>query len=509
MTIRPPFTRLITLAALCLAALTARAGVESTSSISRDHLRPIAGGRLHAWFALHSPSSPVTTDCTLYHIPADAEPGAARVVRQLPQTPVDIAVTGDSAVLVYASQPGHPRPVRQITATRVRARWYVYSNPVPVAPLPREGSFLGFIGHESGPIALMRTDEHRRPVLLRLVRGQWQSLASPLALDADNVWTLVALGPAIAIIEQSPQSPPATLWLGRPDPDGAVAWERRSMSIDANDEPFGTDAQLISLSRSREGILGVQLHRGGAPVTITTFTDIPSSAVAVPLGDRITFAWEPAAPSLRLMTRAITLSGLVLHDGFAPLNNPVSSGEIQVLAAALGSLVLTVMIFLLKPDRGASVVTLPPGASLAEPSRRLLATAIDLIPGLLLASTIWGNAETPTQFADVGILPLAVVAGVTVFHAAIAEAIFGRSLGKAVLGCRTVSLDGHRPKWSQAIGRNLTKVLCPGLVVFVIANPFVPHPGAMGTVVILDPPDSHPRDPESSDVDPPPDQGNG
>lgn len=492
---RPPHSALnsrrsISLQCVAFAAIVLTVCVGSVAGevgdAPRDHLRPIAGGPDHAWFTLPVQPGGPTTAVTLYHIPAEAEPGVARLVRTLPQSPVDIASMGDSAVLVYASQPGRPRPVRQLTASRLRPQWYVYTDPVPLPPLPGDGSFLGFVGHESGPVALMRSDEPRRAVLLRLVRQQWQALAPPLGLDSDTTWTLVALGPAIAIIEQRVVSEPTTLWVGSPDSDGAVAWERRSVEIPASDEIFAADAQLISMSRSREGVLEVKLHRGDHPLTIASFKDVPSSAVAVPVGDRITFAWEPPTPSLRLMTRVVTLSGLVLHDGWAPLNNPVSSGELQVLAAGLGSLILTVLVFLLKPDRGASVLTLPKGASLAEPSRRLLATAIDLVPGLLLASAIWDNPEAPTQFADVGVLPLAVVAGVTILHASLAEAIFGRTLGKTVLGCRTVTLHGERPRWSQALGRNLAKTLCPGLVVFVIANPFVPHPGSFGTVVILD-----------------------
>jgi len=478
------------------------AGVhEDNGSASRDRLRPIGGGRHHAWFALPSEPRP-SSSCTLYHIPADADPGSARIVSVLPQTPVDIATDGDSAVLVYASPPGRPRPVRQITATRLRPKWYVYTQPVPMPPLPGENSFLSFIGHDTGPIALLRTDDHDRPLILRLVRQEWQPLAAPLGLDHSARWSLLPLGPVLGMMEYRDNGQPATLWLGHPDPDGAVAWEKSDTVIEPAAEVISVHAQLVSLKRSREGILSLNLLRGSNSVPLTSLNDIPSAAISVPLGDRIVLAWEPPSPSMRLMTCVVTLSGTVLHNGFAPLNNPVSAGEIQVLGAVLSSLVLTVLIFLLKPDRGASVITLPPGASLAEPSRRLLSTAIDLIPGLLLASTIWSDADSATNFADVGIIPLAVVAGVTVLHTTLAESIFGRTLGKAVLGCRTVTLDGHKPRWSQSLGRNLTKVLCPALVIFVIANPFVSHPGAMGTVVIIDPhdPDSDPRDP---DPDPP------
>lgn len=486
--------------AVALVSVTARADDAVKIVKAHESLRPVAGSADHGWFALPLQPGTPSTACTLYHIPGDATPGAARVARTLPVSPVAIATTQSSAILVFANEPERPRPVRQITAARLRAQWYVYSDPTPLPPLTGEGSLVGLVNTGEDPVALIRTDAPEHPLLLRLTRHDWQPLSAPIHLDPVNRWDLVALTDAIAIIERPKEASAATVWIGRPDADGAVAWERRTETIDPTAEVLGAENQLVTLTRSREGILLVDLIRGGSPMHIAAFKDVPSSAVAVPVADRITFAWEPPAPSLRLMTRAISLSGRVLHDGWAPLSNPVSSGEIQVLAAALGSLILTVMIFLLKPDRGAGLTTLPLGSSLAEPSRRLLATAIDLVPGLLLASAIWDNPEAPAQFADVGVLPLVVVASVTILHGFIGEAFFGRTLGKAVLGCRTVTLRGEHPRWAQALARNAAKVICPGLIVFLIANPFAPHPGAFGTIVILEPRE----DPDADSDDPKP-----
>ncbi len=155
-------------------------------------------------------------------------------------------------------------------------------------------------------------------------------------------------------------------------------------------------------------------------------------------------------------------------DDFRPL----------ILAGAL--LIATLVMFLFRPDHRQRL-TLPPDTRLAEPMRRLAATAIDFIPAALVSKAI---LSVPTEelfnwplvrrsFED--ILPSLLAIGLCLLHSTITEMIAGTSLGKAITGCRVLSLEGKPPTVVQSLLRNSLKLLAmivPPLAIFVFMNPY-------------------------------------
>ena len=152
---------------------------------------------------------------------------------------------------------------------------------------------------------------------------------------------------------------------------------------------------------------------------------------------------------------------------------------------------------------------------LATLARRALAGVIDLFPFLLpvvlfaqYAQAAGGNPQNPSP-AAVRLGMLAAYTGVAAFlvyliHTAATEALFGRTIGKRIMGLRVVRLDGGTPDSSALLIRNFMRVLDLGLMgiplVMIVFSPLRQRIGdvAAGTIVILDR-----AKPEGNLIDPP------
>lgn len=209
-------------------------------------------------------------------------------------------------------------------------------------------------------------------------------------------------------------------------------------------------------------------------------------------------AAEPAPVPMyatRVYARVIA-SGQVLHDGPAKLATPVGSGEFEALGLALLSLVAAVSAFVFRRDRDRDgVVRLPEGASLASGNRRIAATMIDVALATLIAAWAWSVPVldvlliTGVGVSEAGLKPTASALAVLFVTSAACEALCGRTLGKLVMGTRTISAaTGRNPGWGQAIGRSAVKALCPPLAAFYVSPAQPDQAGLFGTLVISGPP---------------------
>lgn len=481
---------------------------------------PTAGAADHGWFVKPSRDG---TRATVYHVPGDATPGSVRIGPTITQLPAAVAAHADSLILVHGPiatlSRGPVRPVRELTTVRVRPGWYIYQEPVPLPPLPGGGRLVSLARAPGalaalmeGPIGVIPGDAEASEAspahapsrlnlglawhMLLLRDGRWTRAELPPLRDLDA--QLLALGSALAIVCREAGGA-STLWTTEINAGQPLDWKSRRIGL-AHDAWVGVvGGQIVALRRVPGSGLDFAVVRAESPVSRATIEGIPSSAAVVPAGERLTFVWELPDQPVRFMTRCITLGGVMIHEGPAPLSSPVGVTEFQLLALVLASLVLSVMLFLFRPERVASrPVVLPQGASLADPWRRLLACGIDATPGLLLVTSLWNQPPGLVMGgpgAEASIWPLLIVAAITAAHTAITEVVWGRTIGKMVLGLRTVTIKGEKPTPLQAIGRSIIKVACPPLVVFVLLFPYVPHPGSLGTVVIVDPgvlPDDRP-----------------
>jgi uncharacterized RDD family membrane protein YckC len=128
------------------------------------------------------------------------------------------------------------------------------------------------------------------------------------------------------------------------------------------------------------------------------------------------------------------------------------------VAVTLGLLVLVV-----RPARGS--VTLPPGWRILPLGPRLLAQALDLLPGALVALLLADASLRDLLRAPMFTIDLEactgylVMAGVTMVHSTASEGLAGRTLGKALVGARVLGRDGLRPGPGRLLLRNLGKLI--------------------------------------------------
>jgi uncharacterized RDD family membrane protein YckC len=113
--------------------------------------------------------------------------------------------------------------------------------------------------------------------------------------------------------------------------------------------------------------------------------------------------------------------------------------------------------------------------------RRLLATVIDLLPCAIASLVIFKDEYAiqilipPLWSADIEIsLPYIAMVVAAIAFSMFEEIIFGRSLGKRLMGGRVVSIHGEPAAWWQHIARNLLKglvLLSPVLAIPSLLNP--------------------------------------
>lgn len=167
--------------------------------------------------------------------------------------------------------------------------------------------------------------------------------------------------------------------------------------------------------------------------------------------------------------------------------------QVTVLSVLMMGLVL--LLLLVRPPARGAEMTLPQGVQLMPLSTRLLALLIDFIPGGLVAIFI-----IQAEFSDLlripsfnlalteG-LPYLVMVTITVLHEGITEQICRCTLGKAILGCQIISLDGMVPDRRRLLIRSVVKwivLLLPVLVIVNILSRLLQgvHDQAAGTLVV-------------------------
>ena len=214
----------------------------------------------------------------------------------------------------------------------------------------------------------------------------------------------------------------------------------------------------------------------------------------------------------RVEMAIVTAGGSAVWDGPVEIGGPVGAVELELLVLAMGSIFLTALVLAFGGGEGSWSNRAPPGEgeasvwgagwSLAGPGERVLAFLADIGIGLLAGWAVGaavGAAGAGEAGAGAGpglsggaggagggevVAFVLVAAGAAVLHSAVGEAVFGRTVGKLLLGLRTVSDAGRPIGVGQAIGRNVARVCCPALWIMVALAPWGRHPGSFGTWVV-------------------------
>jgi hypothetical protein len=184
----------------------------------------------------------------------------------------------------------------------------------------------------------------------------------------------------------------------------------------------------------------------------------------------------------------------------------VSTEELRILALMLVGLMVVVVVFVLRPEPKGPPLTLPPGYALAEPGRRLAASAMDLLFAAFIAAQITGVGlwELITLRGIInpggpGISALLILMLVGYISTTLGEWLAGRSIGKVIAGCEVVhpvidrTAEGQIVPSVQPAGlwriavRNLVKWTVPPVAMAGLGTSERRHRGdlAANTVVVI------------------------
>lgn len=540
---------LVITAALWLALAAARGGT-----------LPSAGGRDHGVLALPTilnpparpprlmpgPPEPLSPeaedDSDLYHLPAAQPPGTVRPGPHLSRTPMVMAARDDRIILVYASPSaedppavragaGSRRRVESLTIATVTEGMYAFEpvgrEPEALASLPGWGAVEGLVVLPLGPAALLRDANGVEAPALLVLRGvEWSPAPLPEGLDAAQPWRLLAVHDRVALVEVPREGDAARMWWAgareiqdAAGNDGAFGplWKQGAIAAPRSSESLlSAGGQIIAASRVDSDTVRLRLLRGAgaapegaapgataaAPANEASayeLVDVPGVGAhyaVIPTGDRVNVVWMRDSDRRLLVHSVSATTGRVLHEGFARTEPLVTGAELQRMVLLLGTVLLTILLFVLRPEAAdRQVITLPPGAALSDPWRRIAAAMIDLLLPMAVCAWVFGVPARDMAAAMVfsssaslrGFVVFLLAVGVTVAHSALGEAMSGRTLGKAIFGCRSVSVSGAIPTVWQALVRSALKWLFPPLAMLMLVDPSRRHPAdvAAKTVVIV------------------------
>ncbi len=506
---------------------------------------PAAGSTQHGWIALIPEDDNRAPG--LYHFPAIIEPGGVRVGPRLLAAPTHLAAGADRVLIVYdeiASPPPAPqttsnekaaarraepqRRVQSITVSPGISTGYFQYLPVGRSPqslpsLPNWGRLDGFTIAADVPLALISpAPTSPQPGAARTLYAlralEWVKTPLPDDLPADERPTLLADDLSVSLVARaSPQT--IAVWRSPIAPSRsptdrtppALDWSKEIIEAPATLDTFVLAAgQIVGVDVDAPGEVRLTVLRSSGPIDIDGAKDVAGDIAVFPVGERVYTVWTGADDNPRLHVAAVSaISGLTLFAGPAVTDPIVSGRELHTLALMLGFVLLTIMIFALRPDAAQRrEVVLPEGWSLAGPARRALAVGIDLIPGLVIGAVVFdvrpGDMVSAALLSpdmlmrDAAALLLAI--GLTVVHSTLGEWLTGCTIGKRIIGLRVVTVSGRPTLW-QALARSALKFLCPPLALFVFLDAQARHPADVltGSLVIRrapqlpPPPEDDPR----------------
>jgi uncharacterized RDD family membrane protein YckC len=179
------------------------------------------------------------------------------------------------------------------------------------------------------------------------------------------------------------------------------------------------------------------------------------------------------------------LTGREWYAGPTKTANPISRGDFRVVVAVLIALMAMVLFVVLRPNKSPEAITLPEHASLAEPTRRFIAGAIDIIAAVVVGSRLAGVEfddlfAITTWLSDQAIIAIVSIVGFGFVAGTVGEALTGRSLGKLITGCEVINIANREQpdvSFSAALVRNAIKWGLPPVAFLGLFDPGLRHKG--------------------------------
>ncbi|GAB5495960.1 MAG: hypothetical protein Phyf2KO_10400 [Phycisphaerales bacterium] len=472
----------------------------------------------HGWLIAQVPGE---NTATLVHVPprtptsmaAPSVPGRLKAAASLSEAPIHLAADGATVFMIFDRGEGKAFEVAQLTAipTGIQDNWVREPRDRLRFLLSIENvdAVLGFAVAEGKPAALVERDQVRQ--LLVLEAGEWTQSTSPV-LQTDSAVELVCSEPKrLYVVERTADRFVLNVLSGD-------VWQSVGLSDTvsfslAAVQPVGVYlGELICVvpSETRHEVWSIG-ERGALKLGTIDPPGSPLAATVLHSTGRLMLSWtnanertgevESSLPAPREVSNPIRrviefslVEGLTLYAGRAVVSSPVKESEFRNLALLMMLLMGLVLLVVLRPPADGAVVSLPPGLAIAGPGRRTLATLFDGLIGVVIVARVLdltvlevlGPFAVPaTGRLDIG--PLLVALFINVFHCSVGEAVFGRSIGKSLMGLIVARVDASSaglpegqfrpPAPFRSLGRNLIKWLMPPVAMLALSDPGGRHRG--------------------------------
>ncbi len=473
-----------------------------------------ASSGTHLWWISNNPYETTARFELLHHAAADDE-RQFQVASTFAEKPIALAADGERVWLVFEALNHKMEVVSGATQFNPASElWFItQGGALQLRPSIAGESLESLAAFDGEPWAIIQGQPDAR--VLR--GGQWISVQLPAAINDCQVRMLVVAGGALNALGQSS--------------DHSIKRFKRESQAESKAE---SQVWIESPMKAREFLYAVDhaarfacvtgsydeqalnwVEAGElAPIMAIAFNkSFPKAGSGQVTGMGSGFAWiaETRRATQKTMFRQSCMS--VLSDEAAEFSEPIKL-RAQISKASrwyhlpilgvlsLGAIIAAFLVRALNSplnplekartkegDMDSQALAQKPEAPFKK-WRRLLATVIDLLPCAIASLVIFKDAYAiqilipPLWSADIDIsVPYIAMVVAAIAFSMFEEIIFGRSLGKRLMGGRVVSIHGEPAAWWQHIARNLLK----GLVLLspVLAIPSLLSPMGAGIPEII------------------------
>lgn len=473
----------------------------------------VASAQEHLWFIVKDSNTPATW--RLMHHALGMDGPYARVARTLEYMPLALAAREDQVLLLMPPtvERGSSLDLLRLRIQHNPAMGTYFDLPLDgwdvLASVPREPPFggLAFSGAEE-PLALLlpdkrlsagvtrtrgsRKEEPRPARLIRQVGFDWVDVPLPAELlERAQQSLLPAVGLSDAVILDADAEGKARLhrlvngnWTIESPPI-----ERASILRVASSE-----GRLVYAVLKESGTVSIRVERGDSLLEIAETPQPDGQWGLASTGEALLILETDEAGTIRVRT-IDSIQGTV-GDPVEWIRPPLEVSDWLHLPL-IGMLVVGALlaIVLFRPSELPDA-PLRAGVKPMPLSRRMVALAIDFIPGVVLALLLFETdlasmASIPLWSSELAFAgPGLVIIGVTIFHETVSELIWHRSFGKFLMGGRVLASDGSSPGSGAILLRQLFKTVvlyAPILAIFVILSPaFQGIPETVSRTVVSD-----------------------
>jgi uncharacterized RDD family membrane protein YckC len=459
----------------------------------------------HLWFVAEAGDGDGAV--VLFHHARAMDGPYVEPLMTLPRRPEAMAAWADELFLVFASKPagsGQPRETYRLRVLREPVPNRYFTDPPDrlqiLASLSGEGKLAGFAGSPPGPVALLIPPQHadagvkaspeaaaaepvlEAPSLMGWTGDRWSSIDLPADAELTGPCRLAvggAAGELLFILSGSDSTDPGRSVLHVRGPE--ATWRSSHVPVAAGRVRSLTrvDAQVLAvLAGPRDERCDLVYVRSNLVLPLAKFARPARawSVLGMRDGPRIVVVRHADDATIR------SVDPITGRLGEAQKLTPPPADAMSVLRMPLLLAITTfVLAMVIRYRPGARPpVSLPRDLLPLPAALRLVAAAIDLVPGAVVAmlvlrcrpADLFGLPLMAMTFE--ASVPYIVMVTIAILHGAPSELIWRRTVGKALVGARLWGEDGHPPEAGRIVLRNLVKyliLLVPPLAVLALMDP--------------------------------------